>query len=163
MPVFLSMQGFQKYNLFPQSPPVGSQIGRRSSEEARFPVNFSGQTVAFWRQPPPPRGRSLRSLRRGISFCANPLPFHCFPIPSFTIPTSISMFIFSAALPAGRRRSAIPSPSLAASPPRRPHSPSNGCAPCALPCDFQQARPLRHCSANSYSTRTKEEEGSDCK
>ena len=40
MPVFLSTQGFQKYNPFPQPPPVGSQIERRSSEEARFPVNF---------------------------------------------------------------------------------------------------------------------------
>ena len=40
MPVFLSTQGFQKYNLFPQPPPIASQIGRRSLEEARFPANF---------------------------------------------------------------------------------------------------------------------------
>ena len=40
MPVFLLTQGFEKYNPFPQPPPVASQIGCRSLEEARFPTNF---------------------------------------------------------------------------------------------------------------------------
>ena len=48
MPVFLSTQGFQKYNPFPQPPPVASQIGRRSSEEARFSANIRR---AFPRKP----------------------------------------------------------------------------------------------------------------
>ena len=50
---------------------------------ARFPANssasFSGQTVAFRRQPPPPQGRSRRPLHRSVSRLSNPSLFDRFP------------------------------------------------------------------------------------
>ena len=49
---------------------------------ARFPTNslasFFGETVAFRRRPPPPRGRSRRSLHRSVLMFLNPSPFGCF-------------------------------------------------------------------------------------
>jgi len=53
-------------------------------------ASFSGQLRRSLRIPRPPRGRSLRSLHRGISNCMNPSPFETFPILSFISPTSIS-------------------------------------------------------------------------
>ena len=53
---------------------------------ARFPANssasFSGQIVAFWRQPPPPQGRSRRPLHCSVSLLSNPSPFDRFQFVS---------------------------------------------------------------------------------
>ena len=42
-------------------------------------ASFSGQTVAFRRQPPPPQGRSRRPLHRSVSLLSNPSLFDRFP------------------------------------------------------------------------------------
>ena len=42
-------------------------------------MSFSGQTVAFRCQPPPPQGRSRHSLHRSVSLLSNPSPFDRFP------------------------------------------------------------------------------------
>ena len=53
-------------------------------------MSFSGETVTFLRRPPPPRGRSHRSLHRSVLMFLNPSPFDCFPF----------VFVFPAVFPA---------------------------------------------------------------
>ena len=112
---------------------------------ARFLVNssasFSGETVAFRRRPPPPRGSSRRSLHRSGLMFLNPSPFDCFPF----------VFVFPAVFPASSSMagplffvSGHPTASSGARP-RRHHQPARPRGPCVLrprprglPCPTQQ-------------------------
>ena len=101
---------------------------------ARFPANssasFSGQTVAFQRQPPPPQGRSRRPLHRSVSLLSNPLLFDRFPFvflsptrypANFTMVFSVSGHLRPwprPSSPRAWRRRPWPSP---APPPGGPH------------------------------------------
>ena len=94
MPVFCSTLSFQKYYRFREPPIRLPCIYRRSCDGELFrrgSACFSGQLRRSLRIPRPPRGRSLRSLHRGISYCMNPSPFDTFPILSFISPMSVSI------------------------------------------------------------------------
>ena len=95
---------------------------------ARFPASFSGQTVVFRRQPPPPQGRSR--LHRSVSLLSNPSLFDRFPFvflsptrypANFTMVFSVSGHLRPwprPSSPRAWRRRPWPSP---APPPGGPH------------------------------------------
>ena len=137
--MFLSTQGFQKYNAFPQPPPIASYIGRQSSEEARFPVNFRR---AFSGKPSR-SGDNHHHLEVDLFVLyAMVYPFarihhRLTRFPSHLhSPTSITMALFSVSMfllaAAAALWPAKPALRPAASPPSRPPSPSADRAPLLL-------------------------------